>query len=56
MLERRYAYGERQEMAQEENSQTQTPKDVEENPLAEKGEKVKDEDNLDLRRYHRQGL
>jgi hypothetical protein len=42
-------------VAQEENSQTQTQKDVEENPLAEKAEEV-DEDNFDLRRYHRQGL
>jgi hypothetical protein len=42
-------------MAQEENSQTQAQKEVEENPLAEKAEKV-DEDNPDLCRYHRQGL
>jgi hypothetical protein len=42
-------------MAQEENSQTQTQKDVEENPLAEKAEEV-DEDDSDLRWYHRQGL
>jgi hypothetical protein len=53
--ERRYTYGQRQEMAQEENSQTQAQKEVEENPLEEKAEKV-NEDNLDLRRYHRQGL
>jgi hypothetical protein len=40
ILERRYTYGERQEMAQEEDSQTQTQKEIEENPLAEKAEKV----------------
>jgi hypothetical protein len=55
ILERRITYGERQEMAQEKNSQTQAQKEAEENPLAEKAEKV-DEDNLDLCRYHRQGL
>jgi hypothetical protein len=42
-------------MAQEENSQTQAQEKVEENPLEEKAEKV-NEDNPDLRRYHRQGL
>jgi len=42
-------------MAQEENSQTQAQKKVEENPLAEKAEEV-DEDNPDLRWYHRQEL
>jgi hypothetical protein len=42
-------------MAQEENSQAQTQKDVEENPLAEKAEKI-DEDDPDLCRYHWQGL
>jgi hypothetical protein len=55
ILERRYTHGKRQEMAQEENSQTQTQKEIEENPLAKKAEKV-DENNPDLRRYHRQGL
>jgi hypothetical protein len=54
MLERRYAYGERQEMAQEEDSQTQAQKEAEENPLEEKAEV--DEDNPDLRWYHRQGF
>jgi hypothetical protein len=42
-------------MAQEENSQTQAQKEVEENPLEEKAEKV-NEDNPDLRWYHRKGL
>jgi hypothetical protein len=44
-------------MAQEEDSETQTQKDVEEDPLAEKAEEVKyNEDNLDLCRYHWQRL
>jgi hypothetical protein len=42
-------------MAQEKNSQTQAQEKVEENPLEEKAEKV-NEDNLDLRWYHWQGL
>jgi hypothetical protein len=42
-------------MAQEEDSQAQAQKEAEENPLEEKAEKV-NEDDPDLRRYHRQGL